>query len=302
MPFLGFVRKYYCPPRSRYQGGTWIPVQGHFWGMWRNIGFSEKYSPLDAVSQTLHPPPRCMQRLLGLAWSTSQGRRGREHGWRSSRTFVCPKSSLEKSCCVCPSGTAVWPCSLPNWRRSQTPPFSEPTEVSSDHLFLQTVTEKSVPQLIKSWPLIFSNSLPTNILFPVVVLHCYNHVLKRSMKHQNKNVIINPSSSLGWPVTLPFFPSAIFLCFPDSECWIKLALPSLVYFLSTSQYQHLNCSLSTYCAQSPTKSLLASFSPKHPMCQLIDFFPLWPDILPERQPLKSKFSSPMPESVTVEQR
>ena len=92
------------------------------------------------------------------------------------------------------------------------------------------------------------------------------------MKHQNKNVIINPSSSLGWPVTLPFFPSAIFLCFPDSECWIKLALPSIVYFLSTSQYQHLNFSLSTYCAQSPTKSLLASFSPKHPVCQLIDFF------------------------------
>jgi len=157
-------------------------------------------------------------------------------------------------------------------------------------------------KLIKSWPLIFSNSLPTNILFPVVVLHSYNHVLKRSMKHQNKNVIINPSSSLGWPVTLPFFPSAIFLCFPDSECWIKLALPPLEYFLSTSQYRHLNCSLSTYYAQSPTKSLLASFSPNHPVCQLIDFFPLWPDILPERQPLKSKFSFPMPESVTVEQR
>ena len=150
--------------------------------------------------------------------------------------------------------------------------------------------------------MIFSNSLPTNILFPVVVLHSYNHVLKRSMKHQNKNVIINPSSSLGWPVTLPVFPSAIFLCFPDSECWIKLALPPLEYFLSTSQYRHLNCSLSTYYAQSPTKSLLASFSPNHPVCQLIDFFPLWPDILPERQPLKSKFSFPMPESVTVEQR
>ena len=31
LPFLGFVQKYYCPLRSRYQGGTWIPVHGHFW-------------------------------------------------------------------------------------------------------------------------------------------------------------------------------------------------------------------------------------------------------------------------------
>ena len=31
MPFLGFVQKNYCPLRSRYQGGIWIPVQGHFW-------------------------------------------------------------------------------------------------------------------------------------------------------------------------------------------------------------------------------------------------------------------------------
>ena len=69
----------------------------------------------------------------------------------------------------------------------------------------------------------------------VVVLHSYNYVLKRSKKHQNKDVIINPTPSLGWPVTLPFFPSAIFLCFPDPECAIKLALPPFVYFLSTSQ-------------------------------------------------------------------
>ena len=27
-------------------GGPWILVQGHFWGPWRNIDFSEKYSPL----------------------------------------------------------------------------------------------------------------------------------------------------------------------------------------------------------------------------------------------------------------
>ena len=268
MPFLGFVQKYYCPLRSRYQGGTWIPVQGHFWGMWRNIGFSEKYSPLDAVSQTLHPPPRCMQRLLGLAWSTSKGRRGREHGWRSSRTFVCPKSSLEKNLAVfvhlAPQFDHVL-CRIEGVVRLHH--FQNPPKFSSNHFLLQTVTDNSFPQLIKSWPLIFSNSLPTNILFPVLL-----------------------------------FPSAIFLCFPDSECWIKLALPPLEYFLSTSQYWHLNCSLSAYYAQSPTKSLLASFSPNHPVCQLIDFFPLWPDILPERQPLKSKFSFPMPESVTVEQR
>ena len=37
--------------------------------------------------------------------------------------------------------------------------------------------------------------------------------------------------SLDWPATLPFFPSAIFLCFPDSECWIKLVLPPLQYNL-----------------------------------------------------------------------
>ena len=48
---------------------------------------------------------------------------------------------------------------------------------------------------------------------------------------QNRNVIINPTPTLGWPVTLPFFPSAIFLCFPDSECWIKLVLPPLQYNL-----------------------------------------------------------------------
>jgi len=107
--------------------------------------------------------------------------------------------------------------------------------------------------------------------------------------------------SLGSPVTLPFFPSAIFVCFPDSGCWIKLLLPPLLYFLSTSQKQHLNCSLSEYCAQAPTRSPFASFSPNHPVCQLINFLALLPDILPERQPLNSKFSYPMNESVAVEQ-
>jgi len=42
-PFLGFVQKYYWPGAR----GSWILVQGHFWGPWRNIGFSEKYSPLE---------------------------------------------------------------------------------------------------------------------------------------------------------------------------------------------------------------------------------------------------------------
>ena len=44
LPFLGFVQKYYCPGTR----GARIPVQGHFWGVCRNIGFSEKYSPLDS--------------------------------------------------------------------------------------------------------------------------------------------------------------------------------------------------------------------------------------------------------------
>ena len=42
LPFLGFVQKYYWPGAR----GSWILVQSHFWGPWRNIGFSEKYSPL----------------------------------------------------------------------------------------------------------------------------------------------------------------------------------------------------------------------------------------------------------------
>ena len=87
----------------------------------------------------------------------------------------------------------------------------------------------------------------------------------------------------------------------DSECWIKLVLPPLLHFLSTSQYRHLNCSLSEYCAQSPTRSPFPSFSPNHPVCQLINLLALLPDILPKRQLLKSKISYPMSESVTVEQ-
>ena len=98
-----------------------------------------------------------------------------------------------------------------------------------------------------------------------------------------------------------FFPSALFLCLRDSECWIKLVLPPLLHFLSTSQYRHLNYSLSEYCAQSPTRSPFPSFSPNHPMCQLINLLALLPDILPKRQLLKSKISCPMSESVTVEQ-
>ena len=73
------------------------------------------------------------------------------------------------------------------------------------------------------------------------------------------------------------------------------------YFISRLQYRHLKCSLSKYCAQSPNRSPFASFSPNHPVCQLINFLALLQDILQERQPLKLKLSNPMPESVAVEQ-
>ena len=72
------------------------------------------------------------------------------------------------------------------------------------------------------------------------------------------------------------------------------------YFLSRLQYRHLKCSLSKYCAQSPNRSPFASFSPNHPVCQLINFLALLQDILQERQPLKLESSNPMPESVAVE--
>ena len=42
--------------------------------------------------------------------------------------------------------------------------FKNPTKFSSDHLLFHTEADKSVPQMIKSWPSIFSDSLPTNIL------------------------------------------------------------------------------------------------------------------------------------------
>ena len=64
--------------------------------------------------------------------------------------------------------------------------FKNPTMFSSDHLLFHT--DKSVPQLIKCWPLIFFSLLPTNILSPLVVLHCYNQ-----WNNQNRNVIINPT-------------------------------------------------------------------------------------------------------------
>ena len=73
------------------------------------------------------------------------------------------------------------------------------------------------------------------------------------------------------------------------------------YFISRLQYRHLKCSLSKYCAQSPNRSPFASFSPNHPVCQLINFLALLQDILQERQPMKFKLSNPMPESVAVEQ-
>ena len=72
------------------------------------------------------------------------------------------------------------------------------------------------------------------------------------------------------------------------------------YFLSRLQYRHLKCSSSKYCAQSPNRSPFASFSPYHPVCQLINFLALLQDILQERQPLKLKLSNPMPEAVAVE--
>ena len=40
--FLGSVQKYYWPGTR----GSWSLVQGHFWGPWSNIDFSEKRSPL----------------------------------------------------------------------------------------------------------------------------------------------------------------------------------------------------------------------------------------------------------------
>ena len=64
--------------------------------------------------------------------------------------------------------------------------FKNPTKFSSDHLLFHT--DKSVPQLIKCWPLIFFSLLPTNILSPLVVFHSYNQ-----WNNQNKNVIINPT-------------------------------------------------------------------------------------------------------------
>ena len=64
--------------------------------------------------------------------------------------------------------------------------FKNPTTFSSDHLLFHT--DKSVPQLIKCWPLIFFSLLPTNILSPLVVFHSYNQ-----WNNQNKNVIINPT-------------------------------------------------------------------------------------------------------------
>ena len=100
-------------------------------------------------------------------------------------------------------------------------------------------------------------------------------------------------------MSLQYIRTWNFLCFADSECWIKLVLPP---FLSISQYRHLNCSLSKYCAQSPTRSPLESFSPNHPVCQFINLLALLADILPEslaqRQPLKSKIFYPMPESMS----
>ena len=64
--------------------------------------------------------------------------------------------------------------------------FKNPTKFSSDHLLFHT--DKSVPQLIKCWPLIFFSLLPTNILSPLVVFHSYNQ-----WNNQNRNVIINPT-------------------------------------------------------------------------------------------------------------
>ena len=64
--------------------------------------------------------------------------------------------------------------------------FKNPTMFSSDHLLFHT--DKSVPQLIKCWPLIFFSLLPTNILSPLVVFHSYNQ-----WNNQNRNVIINPT-------------------------------------------------------------------------------------------------------------
>ena len=64
--------------------------------------------------------------------------------------------------------------------------FKNPTKFSSDHLLFHT--DKSVPQLIKCWPLIFFSLLPTNILSPLVVFHSYNQ-----WNNQKRNVIINPT-------------------------------------------------------------------------------------------------------------
>ena len=66
--------------------------------------------------------------------------------------------------------------------------FKNPTKFSSDHLLFHTEADKSVPQMIKCWPLIFFSLLPTNILSPLVVFHSYNQ-----WNNQNKNVIINPT-------------------------------------------------------------------------------------------------------------
>ena len=99
----------------------------------------------DAASQTLHP--RCMQWLLGIAWSTSQGRRGREHGWRNSRTFVCPKSSSEKNPAVFVHQAQQFDhvlCRIEGEVRLHQ--FQNPLKFSSDHLLLQTVT------IILTWP------------------------------------------------------------------------------------------------------------------------------------------------------
>ena len=43
------MQKYYWPGTR----GSWILVQGHLWGPWRNIDISEKYSPLYILSWPL---------------------------------------------------------------------------------------------------------------------------------------------------------------------------------------------------------------------------------------------------------
>ena len=105
--------------------------------------------------------------------------------------------------------------------------FKNPTKFSSDHLLFHTEADKSVPQMTKCWPLIFFSLLPTNILSPLVVFHSYNQ-----WNNQNRNVIINPTLSLGWPATLPF-------SHPQS--------------LSASQIQDVgsNCFFHHYCTSSP---------------------------------------------------